>query len=298
MNHQVTAAIVAILIVVPLLSFGIWNSDASLIDEQNHNSSMVVIASFYPLYEFTKEVGGDLVDVSLLIPKGVEPHDWEPTIQDIQRIEKADLIIINGNGFENWVDKIDSSKVTIINSGRSFGWITTESSNPVDYHYWLNPLSAKLQVQTITKGLIEADPINKEFYENSKINYEQKLDELHKKIKSELKGCKKDFVAFHDAFSYFAHEYDLIQHTITQSNDPHGEPTLHKLEHIIKLARSLDIDVIFSEEGVDQRTSQVIADELGGRVLTLSPLEVVEDNSSYIEKMEENLSNLKEALCN
>ncbi len=125
-----------------------------------------------------------------------------------------------------------------------------------------------------------------------------KLDTLHSKIKTELDGCKKDFVAFHDAFSYFAHEYDLNQHTVIQSNSPHSEPTSKKLEDIIQLAKSLDIDIIFAEEGVDIRTSQVIANEIGGKVLILSPLEVVEDDSSYIKKMEENLSNLKEALCN
>jgi len=299
MNRQVTAAIVAILVIIPLLSIGLWNSDeTNLIEKAEGQSKIIAIASFYPLYEFTKELGGDKVDVSLLVPKGVEPHNWEPTIRDIQRIEQADLIIINGNGFENWVGKIDSSKITIINSGSSFGWITSESTLPVDFHYWLNPLSAKLQIKSISDGLIKADPENTEYFENTKKDYDLKLDNLHSKIKTELNGCKKDFIAFHDAFSYFAHEYNLNQHTVIQSNDPHSEPTLKKLESIIKIAKSLDIDIIFTEEGVDSRTSQVIASELNGRVLVLSPLEVVEDGSSYIKKMEENLSNLKEALCN
>ncbi len=293
------AAIGAILVIIPLLSIGLWNSDSSiLIEKAEGQSKIVAIASFYPLYEFTKELGGDKVDVSLLVPKGVEPHEWKPTIRDIQRIEQADLIIINGNGFENWIDKIDSSKISIINSGRSFGWITSESTLPVDFHYWLNPLSAKLQIKTISDGLIETDPENSDYYKNRKKDYDLKLDELHLKIKTELNGCKKDFVAFHDAFSYFAHEYDLNQHTVIQSNDPNSEPTLKKLENIIQLVHSLDIDIIFTEDGVNSRTSQVIADEIDGRVLVLSTLEIVEDNSSYIKKMEENLLNLKEALCN
>jgi len=145
---------------------------------------------------------------------------------------------------------------------------------------------------------MEADPENAEYYENSKKAYDLKLDKLDSKIKTELNGCKKDFIAFHDAFFYFAHEYNLNQHTVTQSNDPHSEPTLKKLQNIIQLANSLDIEIIFTEEGVNSRTSQVIADELGGKVLVLSSLEVVEDDSSYIKKMEDNLSNLKEALCN
>jgi len=190
-----------------------------------------------------------------------------------------------------------SSKVSIINSGRSFGWFTGDSQ-PVDYHYWLNPLSAKLQIKAIADGLIEADPENADYYKNTKKAYDLKLDALHSKIKTELDGCKKDFVAFHDAFSYFAHEYDLNQHTIIQSNSPHSEPTSKKLEDIIQLAKSLDIDIIFTEEGIGIRTSQVIANEIGGKVLILSPLEVVEDDSSYFKKMEENVLNLKEALCN
>ncbi|MGI0076231.1 MAG: metal ABC transporter solute-binding protein, Zn/Mn family, partial [Nitrosopumilaceae archaeon] len=82
------------------------------------------------------------------------------------------------------------------------------------------------------------------------------------------------------------------------SNEPHGEPTSKTLEEIISLAKEMKIQVIFTEEGVDKRTSGVIAKELGGKALTLSPLEISKTNTSYIEKMEENLVNLKEALCN
>lgn len=298
MSRQVKAAIIAITVIIPLLSFGVWNSDASvLIENTQDKSKIVAIASFYPLYEFTKEIGGDKVDVSLLVPKGVEPHDWEPSIRDIQRIEKAELIIINGNGFENWVKKIDSSKISIINSGKSFGWFTGKKAEPVDFHYWVNPLSAKLQVQAIADGLIKIDPENTNYYKNRKNDYDLKLDELNIKIKTELNGCKKDFITFHDSFSYFANEYDLNQHVIIQSNDPHNELTLKKLENIIKLAKSLEINIIFAEEGINQRTLQVIADEINGKVLVLSSIEIMLDDSSYIKKMENNLSNLKEALC-
>jgi zinc transport system substrate-binding protein len=298
MANQVAAGIIAIIVIIPIVSFGLWNSDSPILFEKTEGKyKIVAIASFYPLYEFTKEIGGDKVDVFLLVPQGIEPHDWEPTIQDIQKIQQADLIIINGNGFENWVDKIDSSKISIINTGRSFGENIDGSIHPVDFHYWLNPLSAKLQIEAIAEGLIKVDPDNAAYYNSTKKAYDLKLNALHLKIKTELDGCKKDFISFHDAFSYFADQYDLNQHTVIQSNIPHSEPTSKKIENIINLAKSLKIDVIFTEEGVDTRTSEVIANELGGRVLVLSPLEVVEDGSSYIEKMEENLSNLKEALC-
>lgn len=299
MVNQVSIAIISILVIIPLLSIGLWNSNSAVFFEKAEGKPRIAaIASFYPLYEFTKQIGGDKVDVSMLVPKGVEPHDWEPTIRDIQKIHQADLIIINGNGFEKWVEKIDSSKVSIINTGSSFGGPNSnEASKPIDFHYWLNPLSAKLQIEEITNGLIQADPENEVYYKKTKNAYNLKLDTLHLKIKNELEGCKKEFIAFHDAFSYFAQEYDLKQYTVIQSNIPHSEPTSQKLENILELAKRLEIDIIFSEEGVDSRTSKVIANEIGGQVLVLSPLEIVEDGSSYIEKMEENLLNLKEALC-
>ena len=90
----------------------------------------------------------------------------------------------------------------------------------------------------------------------------------------------------------------MNQHTIINSNEPYSEATSKKLEEIINLAQYYNIDVIFSEEAIDSRSAQVIANEIGAKVLVLSPIEVLDDNSSYLIKMENNLSNLKEALCN
>jgi len=103
-------------------------------------------------------------------------------------------------------------------------------------------------------------------------------------------------VAFHDAFSYFADEYNLNQHTIISATDPHGEVTAKTLENVISTAKELNIKVIFSEENVNTRTSEIIANEINGKVLVLSPLEVLSDGT-YISKMTDNLNNLKEALC-
>ena len=122
------------------------------------------------------------------------------------------------------------------------------------------------------------------------------MDVLDSKIKNELSECKQDFIAFHDAFSYFADEYDLNQHTIIATTNSHGEVTAKTLENVISKARDLDIKVIFSEETVNTKTSQIIANEIGGKVLVLSPLEIVSEDN-YISKMSQNLENLKEALC-
>jgi len=294
--NQTRIAIISIAVIIPLSSFAVLNSSQSMIlDEPKINEQKVVaIASFFPLYEFTKEIGKEKVDVTLLVPSGVEPHDWEPTIKDLQLMQQADVIIINGIGFENWIDNIGSinSDVKVVDT--SIGISILES----DPHIWLNPVMAQKQVENIVDSLSKVDPLNEKYYKQNGISYIKKLEELDNKISYELSSCKKDFIAFHDAFSYFANQYDLNQHTVLKSNEPHEEPTSKSLENIINLARDLDSNVIFTEEAVDKRASQVIANEIGGKVLTLSPLEVGDSQTDYIKKMEENLLHLKEALCN
>ncbi len=296
MINQTRIAIISIAVIIPLSSFAVLNSSQSLIlDEPKINEQKVVaIASFFPLYEFTKEIGREKVDVTLLVPSGVEPHDWEPTIKDLQLLQQADVIIINGIGFENWIDNIDSVNSDVKVTDTSIGISILES----DPHIWLNPVMAQKQVENIVDSLSKVDPLNEKYYKQNGISYIKKLEELDNKISYELSSCKKDFIAFHNAFSYFANQYDLNQHTVLKSNEPHEEPTSKSLENIINLARDLDSNVIFTEEAVDKRTSQVIANEIGGKVLTLSPLEVGDSQTDYIKKMEENLSHLKEALCN
>jgi len=294
--NQTRIAIISIAVIIPLSSFAVLNSSQSMIlDEPKINEQKVVaIASFFSLYEFTKEIGREKVDVTLLVPSGVEPHDWEPTIKDLQLMQQADVIIINGIGFENWIDNIGSinSDVKVVDT--SIGISILES----DPHIWLNPVMAQKQVENIVDSLSKVDPLNEKYYKQNGISYIKKLEELDNKISYELSSCKKDFIAFHDAFSYFANQYDLNQHTVLKSNEPHEEPTSKSLENIINLARDLDSNVIFTEEAVDKRTSQVIANEIGGKVLTLSPLEIGDSQIDYIKKMEENLLHLKEALCN
>jgi zinc transport system substrate-binding protein len=300
-NIQIKIAIIAIVIVIPLSIFAVYETNSNPQFTIIDNSKLQVVSSFYTIHEFAQNVGQEKIDVTLLVPIGVEPHDWEPTIRDVLIIQNSDLIIINGIGFENWVDKLDENdyRGIIVNTGdeilikNSDEEYVNDSGDP---HIWLNPVFAKIQVQTIATSFSNLDPENQQYYQLNAAKYIEQLDSLDSKIRNELSDCNSDFIAFHDAFSYFADEYDLNQHTIISSNDPHGEATAKTLENVISLARELNIKVIFAEENVDTRTSQIIANEIGGKVLVLSPLEVGSDGT-YISKMTENLSNLKEALC-
>ncbi len=298
MNVQTKLAIVAIAIVIPLTSIAVYSTNSNQQYALIDNSKLQVISSFNPLHEFSQIVGRDKVDVRLLVPVGVEPHDWEPTIKDVQEIQKSDLIIINGIGFENWVDDLAENNYQGIIVDTSDGILINnlDQENTADPHIWLNPVYAKKQVQNIAQAFSNSDPENGEFYHTNAVEYSKKLDLLDSKIRTELSDCDDDFIAFHDAFSYFAKEYDLNQHTIIPSSNSHGEVTAKTLEDVISKARELNIKVIFSEESVNTKTSQIIANEIGGKVLVLSPLEIVSDGD-YISKMNQNLEHLKEALC-
>ena len=312
MNTQSKMAIIAIIIVIPLVAFTVYGIEPTNNSDTVENSKLKVISSFYPLHEFTQNIGQEKIDATLLTPIGVEPHDWEPTIKDVQRMETSDLIIINGIGFETWVESLEENNFsgTIVDTSNGILIKTHEEEHEEeneeehnkhdhssgDPHIWLNPVLAKNQVQNIANAFSNSDPENREFYQTNAATYIKELDILDSKIRSELSSCKNDFIAFHDAFSYFADEYGLTQHTILSLNNPHGEASAKTLENVISEARELNIDVIFSEEAVNQKTSEIIANEIGGKVLILSPLEVVTDGT-YISKMNDNLENLKEALC-
>ena len=310
MNTQTKMAIVAILIVIPLTSIAVYGTNTNQQFTNNDNSKLQAVSSFNPLHEFSQIVGGEKIDVTLLVPVGVEPHDWEPTIKDVQRMQKSDLIVINGIGFESWVDDLieNDYQGIIVNTSNGIELNSSEEEHGEegqedehghlegDPHIWLNPLYAKIQVQNIANAFTNSDSTNSEFYLANAEKYNKKLDLLDSKIRTELSGCKHDFIAFHDAFSYFADEYNLNQHTIVATTNSHGEVTAKTLENVISTARELNIKVIFSEETVNTKTSQIIANEIGGKVLVLSPLEIVSEDN-YISKMTQNLENLKEALC-
>ena len=307
-------AIIAIIIVIPLSSIAVYGTNTNQQFTINDDSKLQVISSFNPLHEFSQIVGQEKVDTILLVPVGVEPHDWEPTIKDVQQMHKSDLIIINGIGFENWVNNLIENNYLGIIVDTSNGITINQSKEQHDEeqhdeeqhdehkhlagdpHIWLNPVYAKTQVQNIANAFANSDLKNSKFYHTNAEEYNKKLDLLDMKIRNELSNCNSDFIVFHNAFSYFADEYGLNQYTIMPTNNSHGEVTAKTLEKIILTAKKLNIKVIFSEEDISSKSSEIIANELGGNVLILSTLEITSDGT-YISKMTENLENLKVALC-
>ena len=170
-----------------------------------------------------------------------------------------------------------------------------------DPHIWLDPILAKSQVMTIADHLKESDPEHAEIYHDNSISYANQLDLLDQEIRSDVSSCAKDtFVPFHNAFSYFAERYDLNTLAVIQEFSPETPVTAKDIEELIHFAEDNDIKYFFTEENRNPRIADRLATELGGDILTFSPLEslAAEDDpdTTYFDKMRQNVDNLQIAL--
>ena len=192
----------------------------------NPSKSIIkVVASFFPIYEFVKAVGGDKVQASVLIPIGSEPHSFDRTVQQISNVQTADMLAYNGAGMESvWIKKINPKFSVDTSQGLNLlSSSDKEASTGIDPHIWLDPILAEHQVNVIRDGLIKVDPSNANYYKNNTQKFIAQLKSLDSSIKSGLSNCnKKDFISFHNAFTYFAQRYGLVEHSI-QGLSPEGE---------------------------------------------------------------------------
>ncbi len=264
---------------------------------------IAVVASFYPMYEFARQVGGDRVAVRNLTPAGAEPHDYELTPGDILAVNKAKVLIYNGARLEPWVQKLlpqIPASVLKVNATEGIRLSTVTSGEDrglIDPHVWLDPVLAQRQVDNILAGLLRADPDGKGVYETNAAKFKQKLAALHDRIPRIFSPCrKKVFVTNHAAFGYFAARYGLTQFAIAGLT-PEAEPSAAKIREILRLIRQHGLRVIYYETLVSPRVAATIAREVGARILVLNPIEGLTDEelkqgNDYLSVMDENLRNL------
>jgi zinc transport system substrate-binding protein len=313
--NQSRAALAAIATLIPLAMIATVYTGRPALQDRQEQEKITVVASFYPLYEFASRVVGDRAEVSSLVPAGVEPHDWEPTAEDISRGHEADVLVINGAGFERWAEDMEAKVVANTSEGIEFNYEEGKEVGDDDHghgyatggggvnpHIWLDPILAKHQTDKIRNVMASSDPANADYYNQNADRFTAELDTLDAFIRSELADCdKSDFIAFHDAFTHFSERYDLRQHSI-HSASPEGEILPQTIQQIIELANEFDINIIYSEDLIDSRLADTIANEIpDGKVLMLSPIEGIGNEEQaagigYIDKMKQNIANLREGL--
>lgn len=277
-------------------------------NRQPGQAKINVVTSFFPIYEFVKAVGENRINLSVLIPIGAEPHNFDPTIQEVQKANSANLLVYNGASMEEpWIHNLAPQNTVDTSKGMNLlaNPNDPEIKGPNDPHIWLDPVLAIKQVQNIRDGLDKIDSKNAAYYNQNAQNFVGQLNKLDIAFRGNLTSsncAKRDFIPFHLAFAYFAKRYGLIAHPIHEGLTANGEVLPQKLVEVVNLAKNLGLKVIYSEDLIDPRSAQAIAEQIPGtKVVVLSPIEGVNATEqkvgiTYLDKMYQDLSALKEGL--
>ena len=277
-----------------------------------------VLTSFYPMYDFACKIGGDCIDVINMVPSGTEPHDWEPSTNDLKNLEKADVFIYNGADMEPWADDLlvsRSDTLRVVEASENVELRTTDGEHEhahehegadhhhgdFDPHVWLDPENAKIEMEAIRDALCAADPENSTVFQSNYEKYAAELDALDAEFREKLAPLpNRTIVVAHEAFGYLCDAYGLTQVGI-EGLSPDSEPDPGRMAEVIDFVREHSISTIFFEELVSPKVAEAIASETGAQAKMLSPLEGLSDEQAaagadYFSVMHDNLAALMEAL--
>ncbi|UTC78578.1 zinc ABC transporter substrate-binding protein [Treponema sp. OMZ 799] len=297
--------------------------------EMPDNGKKNVAVTFDAMKELTQAVAGDKVNISVIIPPGMESHDFEPKAKDLAFLSKADILVYNGLGMEFWLE--DALKA--VNNGKLIMVEASAGIEPIksghhhhdehgedcdceacagehehgkghehchhgefDPHTWLSLSSAKIMVKNIENTLAAADPANAKSYHENASKYIYGLDTLLKEYIEKFSKLKnKHFVTGHAAFGYLCRDFSLEQNSVTDIFNE-NKPNPKELAKLVDYCREHKVRVIFTEEAASPLVSKTLAAELGAKVEKIYTIESPEDNKSYLERMKTNLMRIYENL--
>jgi zinc transport system substrate-binding protein len=298
---SVTVRAVLVIVAVTALLGGI------ACERQASSGKLTVVATIFPLADFVKNVAGDKVEVVTLLPAGASPHTYEPTPGDMKAVARATLLVVNGAGLDFWVEKLKKgagdnlvevdTSVVLAEEGLLLSGDDHDEGG-VNPHYWLDPVLAQKQIETIASALAVADPDNKDFYLDNAASYIRELKSLDKEI-GETTGefSVREFISFHASWTYFAKRYDLVEAAVIEEA-PGKDPTPDEQGRIIDLARELNVKAIFAEPQFSTKVADAIAEDSGVNVLMLDPIggPGLEGRDGYIALMEYNVGQMGKAM--
>ena len=275
------------------------------------SSRIKVLATFYPVYDFAKNVGGDRIDLSLLVPMTVDVHEFEPTPSSVQEVVSANVLIYSGGGLEPWVPQIvaaaDNPGLVVVDSSQGIALLPVppafqKDNRTVDPHIWLDPILAKQQVMNILQGLNKADPADRDYFTSNAEAYTSKLDVLNSDILNVTAHAKtRYFVTFHEAFAYFAKRYNLTQIPIAGPFEE--EPSPSDIQSVITAIQEYHLCYVGYESLSNPALSQSIAVQTQAKLVLMDPIEGLTQSDqaagkTYLTKMQDNLAVFALALNN
>lgn len=265
-----------------------------------------VAVSFDAMKEFTQAVGGDKVKISVIIPDGTEPHEFDPKPQDLKSISEAKVFVYSGLGMEAWADKAvkAAAKDNLITVEASKGADPIQLTDPeeieehgaYDPHLWLSLKGAELEAANIRDGLIQASPENKQYFEDNYNKFKNELDALWKEYDGKFKTAKSHtIVTGHAAFGYFGRDFGLTQKSV-EDTFASGEPTPAKLAELAEFVKKNHVKTVFTEDQVSPAVSETLAKEGGADTKQIYTMESSDKGLTYLDRMKKNLENVYEAL--
>jgi len=254
--------------------------------DRQDGGEIIVAVTIPPGQEFAERVGGDHVRVILLVPPGADPHTYEPPPGILADVAGADMYAVVGSGIEFeliWQEKIAALNpdMLIVDSSRGIDLITGGDGDRrrPDPHIWTSPKNAKVMVGNIRDGLIAVDPENADDYRRNADDYLEELDALDVEVAGAFaESGVKTVMVLHSSWAYLARDYGFTEVSIENEGK---EPSPQRIEHLIRQAEEEQIQVIFASPEHSVRSAEVIAGTIGGRVVTVSPLE-----KDYIANMQ------------
>ncbi|MEA4816224.1 MAG: metal ABC transporter substrate-binding protein [Lachnospiraceae bacterium] len=293
------------------------NSNSSIQTNTSSENKIKVSVTFNAIKEFVSVIGKDKVEISTIIPDGTEAHGFEPKAQDLSSLESAKIFVYNGLEMESWAEEavkaVNNEGLIIVDASSGADLIVREetedeneeaseheeehSHGKYDPHLWLGITGAKTEATNIKNALVEADPENKDYYEENLASFSSQLENLYNEYKEKFDSLeKKSFVTGHAAFGYLCRDFGLNQNSVSDIY-AEGEPSAKQLAELVEYCRENDVSTIFSEEMASPAISQTLANEVGAEVQTIYTMETNEDGKTYLERMEENLAKIYESLA-
>lgn len=283
-----------------LLAAALCFSIAGCAGRKPENVRFHVVTSFYPMYIMTLNITNGVDGVQVDNMAGQQTgclHDYQLQSKDMKNIEQADVFVINGAGMESFMAKVTAQlpNLRVVNS--SEGIPLLEEDGEANPHIWVSITNYIQQVNNISQGFMKADPQHAQEYRKNAQTYMAKLTILRAKMHKELDGLPhRDIITFHEAFPYFAQEFNLkIAKVINR--EPDSQPSAKELAETIRLIRGINVKAVFAEPQYPSSAANVVAKETGVTVYSLDPSVTGEnDLNAYLNAMEQNLKVLKEAL--
>lgn len=273
-----------------LFLFGCQNQPAT------SSNKLKVAATIYPLADIVKNIGGNKVDVYTVLPPGASPHTFELTTGSVKDLQGAKTIFTIGKGFDNYInnvsDSVPGAKLYEVSKNVEFLAGNAEEGEAVNPHYFLSLENGKIITQSIADYLSQIDPQDRNFYQTNAATYIVKLDETAAQISKELSNLSsRDLITFHDAWPYFAKEFNLSM-VATFEPFPGKEPTPKYLEDLAIKIKQYKIKVVFAEVQFSTDVIQQFVKDQGVKMYILDP----EGRYSYIDLFKHNADIIYQAL--